>query len=97
MRLRVSIYPILIHTSFRNTLVRLGETVCQTPEQFKAWSQNLGHKKVLTTFCSYGEVENQRQGEIIQKLAQPQNDAAPDVAQLAKALAYEMRQSDCKS
>ena len=27
--------------SFRNTLVRLGETVCQTPEAFKAWSQNL--------------------------------------------------------
>lgn len=29
--------------SLRNTLVRLGETVCQTPEDFKAWSQNLGH------------------------------------------------------
>ena len=41
--------------SFRNTLVRLGEEVCKTPEQFKAWSQNLGHEKVLTTFLSYGE------------------------------------------
>ena len=29
--------------SLRSTLVRLGETLCQTPEQFKAWSQNLGH------------------------------------------------------
>lgn len=36
--------------SFRNTLVRLGQSVCQTPEVFKAWSQNLGHDKVLTTF-----------------------------------------------
>lgn len=36
--------------SFRNTLVRLGENLCQTPEQFKAWSQNLGHEGVLTTF-----------------------------------------------
>ena len=55
--------------SFRNTLARLGETVCQTPEQFKAWSQNLGHEKVLTTFYNYGEVGNQRQGEIIRDLA----------------------------
>ncbi len=40
--------------NFRNTLVRLGQTVCQTPEEFKAWSQDPGHEKVLTTFLSYG-------------------------------------------
>ncbi|MBM9538483.1 site-specific integrase [Desulfobulbus alkaliphilus] len=38
--------------SFRNTFVRFGEQVCKNPEQFKAWSQNLGHEKVLTTFLS---------------------------------------------
>ena len=27
--------------SFRNTLVRLGQSLCRTPEEFKAWSQNL--------------------------------------------------------
>jgi integrase len=48
--------------SFRHTLVRLGETICQTPEQFKAWSQNLGHEGVLTTFYSYGDVPVRRQG-----------------------------------
>ena len=42
--------------SLRNTLVQLGETLCRTPEDFKAWSQNLGHEGVLTTFCSYGAV-----------------------------------------
>jgi integrase len=42
--------------SFRKTLVQLGERLCRTPEQFKAWSQNLGHEKVLTTFSSYGTV-----------------------------------------
>src|SRR5439155_2192561 len=42
--------------SFRNTLVRLGEEVCKSPEEFKAWSQNLGHEKALTTFLNYGEV-----------------------------------------
>jgi len=55
--------------SFRNTLVQLGQKVCKTPEDFKAWSQNLGHEKVLTTFLSYGEVACQRQGEIIRDLA----------------------------
>ena len=28
----------------RTTLTRLGESACPTPEMFKAWSQNLGHK-----------------------------------------------------
>lgn len=55
--------------SFRKTLARLGETVCKTPEEFKAWSQNLGHSGVLTTFCSYGEVQQHRQGEIFHSLA----------------------------
>ncbi len=54
--------------SFRNTLVVLGENLCQSPEEFKAWSQNLGHEGVLTTLYSYGEVQLNRQVEIIQKL-----------------------------
>lgn len=56
--------------SLRSTLVRLGETVCQTPEDFKAWSQNLGHEGVLTTFYSYGAVAPRRQGELIAGLGQ---------------------------
>ena len=54
--------------SFRNTLVRLGEIKCKTPEAFKAWSQNLGHERVLTTFYSYGEVSQERQAEILKNL-----------------------------
>lgn len=77
--------------SFRNTLVRLGEEVCKTPEQFKAWSQNLGHEKVLTTFLSYGGVACQRQGEIILDLAKPQQATQPDVNELAKAIIREIR------
>jgi integrase/recombinase XerD len=57
--------------SFRNTLVRLGENLCQTPEQFKAWSQNLGHEGVLTTFYSYGDVADYRQAELLKKLREP--------------------------
>lgn len=54
--------------SFRNTLVGLGQKICKTPEDFKAWSQNLGHEQVMTTFTSYGHVSEQRQAEIIKKL-----------------------------
>src|ERR1700682_3869155 len=36
--------------SFGNTFVRPGQDLCKSPEAFKAWSQNLGHETVLTTF-----------------------------------------------
>jgi len=72
--------------SFRNTLVQLGQEVCKTPEQFKAWSQNLGHEKVLTTFLSYGEVACQRQGEIIRELAMPQKPMPTDASEIAEAV-----------
>jgi len=51
------------HT-FRKTLVALGQSRCETPEHFKAWSQNLGHEGVMTTFSSYGGVQVARQSEI---------------------------------
>lgn len=56
--------------SLRKTLVQLGEQVCRTPEEFKAWSQNLGHEGVLTTFASYGQVALGRQGDLIRALGQ---------------------------
>ncbi len=52
------------HT-FRNTLTMLASKFCTTPEEFKAYSQNLGHENVLTTFTSYGYVDEFRQGEIV--------------------------------
>jgi site-specific recombinase XerC len=51
--------------SFRSTLARLGMEICRTPEELKAWSQNLGHDDVLTTLTSYGEVPFHRQRELI--------------------------------
>lgn len=55
--------------SLRKTLTLLAEARCNSPEEFKAWSQNLGHDSVLTTFASYGTISQHRQGEIIRKLA----------------------------
>ncbi len=57
--------------SVRKTLTQLGERVCSGPEEFKAWSQNLGHEKVMTTFSSYGTVSSHRQAAIIRGLAHP--------------------------
>lgn len=57
--------------SFRDTLTRLGESICKSPEEFKAWSQNSSHKGVLTTFVSYGEVQHSRQSEILKELRHP--------------------------
>ena len=54
--------------SFRKTLALLGGTRCKTPEEYKAWSQNLGHENVLTTFSSYGAVNSHRQAELIRSL-----------------------------
>jgi integrase len=62
--------------SLRRTLVRLGESACKSPEEFKAWSQNLGHEQVMTTFMNYGTVASDRQGEIIRELANPQTAGA---------------------
>lgn len=79
--------------SLRSTLVLLGQTVCQTPEDFKAWSQNLGHEGVLTTFYSYGTVAPRRQAEIIQALADPKGRAASSADEVAAAVVRAMRQS----
>jgi integrase len=57
--------------SFRKTLALLGEQLCHGPEEFKAWSQNIGHEDVMTTLRSYGEVPSRRQAEIIRHLAEP--------------------------
>ena len=78
--------------SFRHLLVRLGETLCQSPEQFKAWSQNLGHEGVLTTFYSYGDVSARRQGELIQGLGKPQTSQAMTLEDMAEVLVRKMRE-----
>ena len=80
--------------SFRKTLARLGEKMCSTPEEFKAWSQNLGHEQVLTTLTSYGDVQSDRQAEIIKNLSIPDNTDSSYISELAKALASELQKKE---
>jgi integrase len=49
----------------RDTLADLAKDHCRTPEDYKAWSQNMGHEDVLTTFTSYGSVAPGRQMELM--------------------------------
>ena len=76
--------------SFRNTLVRLGEKLCHNAEEFKAWSQNLGHEGVLTTFYSYGDVVDHRQAELIKNLNQPRADQGHDMETIIEATMKKM-------
>jgi integrase len=60
--------------SFRKTLARLGTELCCTPEEMKAWSQNLSHEDVMTTFNSYGIVLPERQVYLLKKLVAKEPD-----------------------
>jgi integrase len=77
--------------SFRKTLARLGERLCKTPEQFKAWSQNLGHEQVSTTLTSYGAVPRHRQGEIILSLSEGREPACDDLARLLEQAGWQRK------
>ena len=79
--------------SIRNTLVHFGEERCKTPEEFKAWSQNLGHEKVLTTFLSYGAVSYHRQSEIMRGLAAPQSTTSHDAEKFADVVLKRMQEA----
>jgi integrase len=72
--------------SFRHALAVLGEQRCNTPEEFKAWSQNLGHEHVSTTLSSYGPVPEHRQAEIIKVLGDVSSRAS-DAELIARRVA----------
>ncbi|OFZ98271.1 MAG: recombinase XerC [Betaproteobacteria bacterium RIFCSPLOWO2_02_FULL_62_17] len=79
--------------SFRNTLIRHGQVVCRNAEDFKAWSQNIGHEGVLTTFISYGDVSTERQREIVRGLGTSERTKQSSVDELADAIALRLRAS----
>lgn len=75
--------------SFRNMLVRHAMSLGLSAEGMKAWSQNLGHADVLTTFTSYGNVPAHRQGELVKaSSAKPERDLQndPEVIALIAAI-----------
>jgi integrase len=83
--------------SFRHMLVRHGQQICKTPEDFKAWSQNLGHEQVLTTFLSYGDVDCRRQKEIIGGLGKSVIQTMSNADEIAEALFKRLREAGVQS
>lgn len=57
--------PAYTPHSFRHMLARHGDKLCTTREQFKAWSQNMGHTNPMTTVSSYMPVSADSQHHII--------------------------------
>jgi integrase len=74
--------------SFRSTLGLLGQQVCRNPEEFKAWSQNLGHESPLTTLTSYGKVDSGRQVEVMRELRRRRMDGPSSTIDVAALLQY---------
>ena len=63
---------------------------CKSPDEFKTWSQNLGHEQILTTFGSDGQVASTRQREMIRDVVRPKRGERTDVEEIAKAVVREM-------
>lgn len=85
--------PYFYPHSIRHTIGQLGERICRTPEELKAWSQNMLHEDVLTMFTSYGKVADHRQAEIIEELgtktrAQSNKIGTPDAETIASVLKH---------
>lgn len=78
--------------SIRHALIRYAMALDLSPEEMKAWSQNLGHSDVLTTFLSYGQVSTHRQGELIQAASRNLQDTnGIDDRALLEALAARLK------
>ena len=46
-------------------VIRLAGFRCHTLEDYKAWSENIGHENMLTSLQSYGHVPEQRRRALI--------------------------------
>ena len=77
--------------SFRDMLIRRAMTLDFTPEEMKAWSQNLGHSDVLTTFTRYSAVPLRKQAESIRSMADKTVESSFDDNALLEALARRLK------
>jgi len=57
--------------SFRNTLAALAYEMNLGPMKMKAWSQNLGHENLDTTYNSYGNLDSNAQRRAMVDLSRP--------------------------
>lgn len=63
--------------SFRHCLSEFGKKIC-TLEEYKAWSQNLGHDRMSTTLDDYGKIGVDRQFELMGRLSKDKEQGGFD-------------------
>ena len=68
--------------SARHMLARLGDQLCHTPEQRKAWSLNLGHSSEKVTWTHYGRVTNERKAAVFADFAVIENWTGDEMRQM---------------
>ncbi len=78
-RFKAAGLPYFNPHSFRKTLMQLAYRLKLDPEALKAWSQNLGHENLATSFNSYGTLPDHRTSEIMEHLANPKSTNAVDL------------------
>jgi len=91
--------PYVNPHSIRNTLTQFAYTLKLSPEEFKAWSQNMGHDNPQTTY-GYGQVSIERQAEIIGRLTTKPTSALPDPSiaeQIAELVARKLGHNQTKT
>lgn len=54
--------------AFRHMIIQEGNRIAQTPEEVKAWSQNIGHSDVRTSQNSYGTLNKEQQVSVIERM-----------------------------
>lgn len=72
--------------SFRRTLMAVARERNLKHRELKAWSQNLGHKDVLTSLMSYGEMTFSDQADAMAALAEPDDGDDAEVLAMASEL-----------
>lgn len=70
----------------RDMIVQLGQTSDLSIEEFKAWSQNIGHENAMITLTNYGTVTDHRQAEIMAKLRTTRDNSVPKTDHLERKL-----------
>lgn len=71
--------------SFRNMLMALAYELELDPRSMKAWSQNLGHEHLETSFNSYGQLDANTQRRAMLDLRETK-PAAPDLEAMIKGM-----------
>lgn len=82
--------------SFRDMIAQFGERVCRSPEELKAWSQNLGHERMMTTIFSYGNLPASRQAEIMRGLGRAPDTETEKIAQVLARAGYRLERVEGK-